>query len=274
MFELWSTPVPVSRSALSTSKQRYKFAKAEYSRLKQLTGSSPHRVKIRDGNKLSNKNTYYTSTTKLLYWNITKQHNIVASERRPRRHSWFRWSAWPGRRAPGRRASGPAPPRRPGTRGPARGRAAAPGTAMCPPRTRCRCSAKRGCGQIHCASTRAASSDPLASQRWWWRTRGCWSCRCCPLCTLPQSGALSKGNRTINKLTRGVPRGNDLLEICTPDIKISTWYQSVHRISGWQLDISGIINGYKEKIDQISIKYLTDFGRISTKKNQLDIPKY
>jgi len=38
-----------------------------------------------------------------------------------------------------------------------------------------------------------------------------------------------------------------LLEICTPDIK----------------DIRGLSNGYQEKIDQISMKYLTDLSRIS-----------
>jgi len=59
-------------------------------------------------------------------------------------------------------------------------------------------------------------------------------------------------------------RGNILLDICTPDIKIS-------RISAGNQ--RGIINGYQEKIDQISIEYLTDFGRI-LKKYQLDIPKY
>ena len=41
-------------------------------------------------------------------------------------------------------------------------------------------------------------------------------------------------------------------------------WKSVHRISGYQgyqSDIRGIIHGYQEKIDQISTKYLTDFGR-------------
>jgi len=33
------------------------------------------------------------------------------------------------------------------------------------------------------------------------------------------------------------------------------------------------MNGYQEKIDQISIKYLIDFSRLF-KKYQLDIPKY
>jgi len=46
-------------------------------------------------------------------------------------------------------------------------------------------------------------------------------------------------------------RGTILLEICTPDIRL---YQ------GYQPDIRGIINGYHEKIGQISIKYLMDFG--------------
>jgi len=41
---------------------------------------------------------------------------------------------------------------------------------------------------------------------------------------------------------------------------------------GYQPDIRGIINVYQEKIDQISIKYLTDFGRIL--KNISWIPKY
>jgi len=43
----------------------------------------------------------------------------------------------------------------------------------------------------------------------------------------------------------------------------------VHRISGYpgyQPDISGIINGYQEKIDYISIEYRKDFSRI-LKKN-------
>jgi len=39
---------------------------------------------------------------------------------------------------------------------------------------------------------------------------------------------------------------------------------------GYQPDIRGIINGYQEKIDQISIKYLTDLGRIFKKKYVLD----
>jgi len=54
------------------------------------------------------------------------------------------------------------------------------------------------------------------------------------------------------------PRGNILLEICTPDIRmtrISVGYQD-------NKDIRGIINGYQDKIDQISIKNLTDFGGI------------
>jgi len=46
---------------------------------------------------------------------------------------------------------------------------------------------------------------------------------------------------------------------------VTSCWKSVHRISGYQgyqPDIRGIINGYQEKIDHISIKYLTDFGRI------------
>jgi len=42
---------------------------------------------------------------------------------------------------------------------------------------------------------------------------------------------------------------------------ISCW-KSVHRISGYQPDIRGAINGYQEKIDQSSLKYLTDSDRI------------
>jgi len=56
----------------------------------------------------------------------------------------------------------------------------------------------------------------------------------------------------IVKMELLIPRGNILLEICTPDIRIS-------RMSA---GYTGIINGYQEKIDHISIKYLTDFGRI------------
>jgi len=41
------------------------------------------------------------------------------------------------------------------------------------------------------------------------------------------------------------------MEICTPDIRIS-------RISSV---CKSIINGYQEKIDRISITYLTDFSR-------------
>ena len=43
---------------------------------------------------------------------------------------------------------------------------------------------------------------------------------------------------------------------------VTTYWKSVHRISGYQLDIRGIIYGYQEKIHQIGTKYLTDFGRI------------
>jgi len=55
-------------------------------------------------------------------------------------------------------------------------------------------------------------------------------------------------------------KGNNLLEICTPDITIS-----------WISD-RGTINGYQEKIDRISTEYLTDFSSI-IKKYLLDIPK-
>jgi len=41
---------------------------------------------------------------------------------------------------------------------------------------------------------------------------------------------------------------------------------------GYPPDIRGIINGYQEKIDEISFNYLTDFGRI-LKKCEMDIPK-
>ena len=47
--------------------------------------------------------------------------------------------------------------------------------------------------------------------------------------------------------------GNTFKEICTPDIK-------------------GIINRNREKIDQIKIKFLTDFSRL-LKKYLLDISK-
>jgi len=43
-----------------------------------------------------------------------------------------------------------------------------------------------------------------------------------------------------------------LLEICL-------W---ISGYQGYQPNIRGVINGYQEKIYQISIKYLTDFGRI------------
>ena len=59
------------------------------------------------------------------------------------------------------------------------------------------------------------------------------------------------------------------------DQGVTTCWKSVHRISGYQgyqPDISGTINGYQEKIDRISIKYLTDFSRIFL-KNLMDIPK-
>jgi len=55
-----------------------------------------------------------------------------------------------------------------------------------------------------------------------------------------------------------------LLEICTP---LCT------KISGYQLDIRGTMNGYQEKIDQISIKYLTNL-RIILKKYLQDVPEY
>jgi len=57
----------------------------------------------------------------------------------------------------------------------------------------------------------------------------------------------------ITPLETQSSRGNILLEICTPDIRISAGYQTV---------IGGNINGYQEKIDQISIKYQTDFSKI------------
>jgi len=41
--------------------------------------------------------------------------------------------------------------------------------------------------------------------------------------------------------------------------------KSVHWISGYQPDIRVVINGYQKKIDQIWIKYLTDFSRILRK---------
>jgi len=63
------------------------------------------------------------------------------------------------------------------------------------------------------------------------------------------------------------------MTFCTPDIMscyplrhfqgITHSWKSVHRISGYQghlPDITSIINGYQEKNDQISIKYLTDFS--------------
>jgi len=42
-------------------------------------------------------------------------------------------------------------------------------------------------------------------------------------------------------------------------------WKSVHRVSGYrgyQPDIKVIIIGYQEKIDQISVEYLTDFSRL------------
>jgi len=45
-------------------------------------------------------------------------------------------------------------------------------------------------------------------------------------------------------------------------------WKSVHRTSGYQgyqPHIRGKMNGYQEKIDQYSIKYLTDFSRIFLK---------
>jgi len=42
--------------------------------------------------------------------------------------------------------------------------------------------------------------------------------------------------------------------------------KSAHRIfgyQGYQSDIIGLLNGYQEKIDQISIKYMIEFNRIS-----------
>jgi len=57
--------------------------------------------------------------------------------------------------------------------------------------------------------------------------------------------------RMFNQILRkNRSRGNTFLEICSPDIRFD------------QPDIRDIINGYQEKIDQISIKYLTDFSRI------------
>jgi len=50
-----------------------------------------------------------------------------------------------------------------------------------------------------------------------------------------------------------------------PDQGVTPCWKSVHRISGYQgyqQDIRGVMNGYQEKIDQISIIYLTDFSRI------------
>jgi len=43
---------------------------------------------------------------------------------------------------------------------------------------------------------------------------------------------------------------------------VTPWWKSMHRISGYEPDIRGIINGYQEKIDRVSIKYLTDFRRM------------
>lgn len=46
---------------------------------------------------------------------------------------------------------------------------------------------------------------------------------------------------------------------------VTTCWKSVHRTSGYQgyqVDIRGIINGCREKIGQISMKYLTDFSRM------------
>jgi len=67
----------------------------------------------------------------------------------------------------------------------------------------------------------------------------------------PNTGRLKHLNLNLAKpsLTQGV----------TPS------WKCVHRISGYQRyqpDIRGIINGYQQKIDQISVKYLTDFSMI------------
>jgi len=46
---------------------------------------------------------------------------------------------------------------------------------------------------------------------------------------------------------------------------VTSRWKYVHRISGhqgYQPDIRGMMNGYQEKNDQISIKNLTDFGKI------------
>jgi len=64
-----------------------------------------------------------------------------------------------------------------------------------------------------------------------------------------------KGFGTVHR-----PRSNNLLEICSTDIRISAEYQRCN-------------NGYQEKIDQISIKH-TDRFQEDIKKYQLDMPKY
>jgi len=46
---------------------------------------------------------------------------------------------------------------------------------------------------------------------------------------------------------------------------VTSCWKSVHRITGYEgykSDIRGIINRYQEEIDEISIKYQTDFGKI------------
>jgi len=43
---------------------------------------------------------------------------------------------------------------------------------------------------------------------------------------------------------------------------ITPCWKSVHRISGYQPDIRGLINGYQDKVNKISVKYLTDFSEI------------
>jgi len=50
-----------------------------------------------------------------------------------------------------------------------------------------------------------------------------------------------------------IPRGNTLLEICTPDIRILKISAGYHR---------GRINGYQEKFYQILFKYLADFNKL------------
>jgi len=56
-------------------------------------------------------------------------------------------------------------------------------------------------------------------------------------------------------------KGNTLLKICTPNIRISRIWAEYQNI-GYHPDIIGMINGFQEKNYQIWIKYPSDFSRV------------